>query len=262
MFRIATWNVNSLKARLQHLWQWADQARPDLIALQETKTQDNDFPAQAFQDAGYRILFAGQKSYNGVAVASRHEIELVANRLPEFDDSQQRLLHARVPGLNGDRGLDVINVYVPNGAAVDSDKYRYKLEWLQHLLAYLGTLLIADRDLVLLGDFNIAPEDRDVHDPKQWQGQVLVSEPEREAFRKLQALGLHDCFRTLSPEKVSYSWWDYRAAAFRRNLGLRIDLILADPRTTARCRGCEVDPEPRRWERPSDHAPVWADFEF
>ena len=262
MFRIATWNVNSIKARLQHLWQWADQAHPDLIALQETKTQDTDFPAPAFQDAGYRILFAGQKSYNGVAVASRHEIELVANRLPEFDDSQQRLLHTRVPALNGDRGLDVINVYVPNGAAVDSDKYRYKLEWLRHLHAYLGKLLAADRDLVLLGDFNIAPEDRDVHDPKQWQGQVLVSEPEREAFRKLQALGLHDCFRALSPEKVSYSWWDYRAAAFRRNLGLRIDLILADPRTTARCRGCEVDLEPRRWERPSDHAPVWADFEF
>jgi exodeoxyribonuclease-3 len=262
MFRIATWNVNSIKARLQHVRRWADQAHPDVIALQETKTQDADFPASAFQDAGYRILYAGQKSYNGVAVASRRDMECVATRLPDFDDPQQRFLHARVPGLNGERSLEIVNVYVPNGSEVGSDKYGYKLEWLERLHVYVGALLAEGRELVLLGDFNIAPADRDVHDPQRWEGQVLVSEPERAAFRKLEGLGLKDCYRVLSPETVSYSWWDYRAAAFRRNMGLRIDLILTDPATAARCHGCEVDPAPRRWERPSDHAPVWADFDF
>jgi exodeoxyribonuclease-3 len=254
--KIATWNVNSLKARLPHLLRWLSEAGPDILALQETKTQDADFPAAEIRAAGYDVIFSGQKTYNGVATLSRFQPELIANALPDYDDPQRRLLATRHGRLR------VLNVYVPNGASLDSDKYQYKLDWLARLRDYAAELLATSDPLILLGDFNIAPEDRDVHDPQAWVGQVLVSDPERARFRELEALGLQDCLRATDPRPGIYSWWDYRAAAFRRNLGLRIDLILADRGSAARCRHCRVDDAPRKWERPSDHAPVIGEFDM
>jgi exodeoxyribonuclease-3 len=255
--KIATWNVNSLKARLPHLLQWLADSKPDIVALQETKTQDVDFPHEAIRDAGYEVIYRGQKSYNGVATLSRDIWQsdvALHDALPEFDDPQKRLLVSR------HNGIHVVNIYVPNGAALNSDKYLYKLQWLRHLHAFIADLLKTGEPLLILGDFNIAPEDRDVHDPAAWTGQVLVSEAEREHYRKLIDIGLHDCLRLVAESAGIYSWWDYRAASFRRNLGLRIDLILANDQMASRCRDCGVDKIPRQWERPSDHAPVLAEF--
>ncbi|MCG3203115.1 MAG: Exodeoxyribonuclease III [Gammaproteobacteria bacterium] len=254
--KIATWNVNSLKARLPHLLRWLATARPDIVALQETKTQDAVFPVAEILSAGYEAAFSGQKTYNGVATLSRRQLEIIDRELPAYEDPQRRMLATRHGPLR------VVNVYVPNGASLDSDKYRYKLDWLARLRDYMGGLLQAGDPLILLGDFNIAPEDRDVHDPQAWSGQVLVSEPERARFRELEALGLRDCLRAVDSRPGIYSWWDYRAAAYRRNLGLRIDLILADGDSTSRCRNCFVDVAPRKWERPSDHAPVIAELDL
>jgi len=254
--KIATWNVNSLKARLPHLLRWLAEARPDIVALQETKIQDADFPVAEILAAGYEAVFAGQKTYNGVATLSLRRPEIIDRALPAHDDPQRRLLATRHGPVR------VVNVYVPNGASLDSDKYQYKLDWLARLRDYTGELLQSGDPLILLGDFNIAPEDRDVHDPQAWTGQVLVSEPERARYRELVALGLRDCLRAVDPRPGIYSWWDYRAAAYRRNLGLRIDLILADRDSTSRCRSCLVDVAPRKWERPSDHAPVIAELDL
>lgn len=254
--KIATWNVNSLKARLPHLLRWLEAARPDIVALQETKIQDAVFPIAEILSAGYEAVFSGQKTYNGVATLSRRPMEIIDRALPAYDDPQRRLLATRHGPLR------LVNVYVPNGASLDSEKYRYKLDWLARLRDYIAGLLRAGDPLILLGDFNIAPEDRDVHDPRAWSGQVLVSEPERARFRELEALGLRDCLRAVDPRPGIYSWWDYRAGAYRRNLGLRIDLILADGDSTSRCRNCLVDIAPRKWERPSDHAPVIAELEL
>ena len=254
MLKIATWNVNSLKVRLPHVLDWLRTQQPDILALQETKLSDADFPTLDFAEVGYHAAFSGQKTYNGVAILSRLPAQDLVTDLPELDDPQRRVLAATLGGVR------VLNLYVPNGQAVGSDKYLYKLDWLNKLNRWLAAELSQHSRLVMLGDFNIAPEDRDVHDPSAWAGQVLCSEPERAAFRQLIAQGLTDTFRLFPQEEQSFSWWDYRAAAFRRNLGLRIDHILASPVLADHCHGCRIDTAPRRLERPSDHAPVIAEF--
>ncbi|NWG32255.1 MAG: exodeoxyribonuclease III [Rhodocyclaceae bacterium] len=252
--KIATWNVNSLKVRLPHLLDWLAATQPDVVCLQETKTEDAGFPFAELAAAGYRAIHNGQKTYNGVAILTRSEPAGIVRELPGFGDAQKRLLAATVEDVR------VICAYMPNGQAVGSDKYAYKLQWLDALVRWLGEELQRHPQLALLGDFNIAPEDRDVHDPVAWQGQVLCSEPEREAFRRLLGLGLVDAFRLFDQPEKSFSWWDYRMMAFRRNHGLRIDHILVSPELAARCKACSIDKAPRKLERPSDHAPVVAEF--
>jgi exodeoxyribonuclease-3 len=252
--KIATWNVNSLNVRLPQVLAWLAAERPDVLALQETKLVDEKFPRADIEAAGYRALYAGQKTYNGVALLSRLPAQDVVIGIPGFDDVQRRVLAATFDGVR------VIDVYVPNGESVESDKYRYKLNWLEKLTARIEHELAAHPQLVVLGDFNIAPEARDVHDPARWEGQVLCSEPERAAFRRLLALGLHDTFRLSEQPDKSFSWWDYRMQGFRRNHGLRIDHILASAALCTECRSCRIDKGPRAHERPSDHAPVMAEF--
>ena len=254
--KVATWNVNSLRVRLPHLLQWLQANPVDVLALQETKTVDADFPRAALDAAGYQVIFSGQKTYNGVAILARQELSEPVNELAGFVDPQRRLLVATVAGVR------IVNVYIPNGQTTSSDKYVYKLAWLNSLQSFLQNEIRLHPRLLLLGDFNIAPEDRDVHDPKLWEGSVLVSEPERSALRGLQSLGLQDLFRKFEQPPQIFSWWDYRQAAYRRNLGLRIDLILASNDMHARCVSCIVDREPRTWERPSDHAPCIATFDI
>jgi len=215
---------------------------------------DANFPLLAIQEAGYQAVFSGQKTYNGVAILTRTPVTDMQTGIPGFDDPQKRVLAATVDGVR------VVCLYVPNGQSVDSDKYRYKLDWLQRVTAWLRSELAANGKLVVVGDFNIAPDERDVHDPKAWEGQVLCSEPERTAFRELIALGLADSFRLFEQPPQSFSWWDYRMNAFKRKMGLRIDHVLASAALAERCRHCIVDLEPRRHERPSDHAPVIAEF--
>lgn len=253
--KIATWNVNSLKVRLPQVLDWLAAQRPDVLCLQETKLADGQFPVAAIEAAGYHVAFSGQSTYNGVATLARLPLHDVETELGNGEDPQRRLLAATV------NGVRVVNVYVPNGQAVGSDKYAYKLQWLARLRDYLGEALRRHERLVLLGDFNIAPDDRDVYDPAGLAGQILLSDAERAALREILDLGLTDAFRLRHTEDGLYSWWDYRAFMFRRKLGLRIDLILASPAMAAACLDCAIDVEPRRHERPSDHAPVWASFE-
>ncbi len=252
--KIATWNVNSLKVRLPHVLEWLADVQPDALCLQETKTEDKGFPFAALEAAGYRALHNGQKTYNGVAILARSEPVEVMCDLPGFEDPQKRIIAATV----GD--VRLVCAYMPNGQAVGSDKYEYKLKWLAALAAWLKEELPRHPRLALLGDFNIAPEDRDVHDPAAWQGQILCSEPERDAFRRFVDLGLADAFRLFEQPEKSFSWWDYRMMAFRRNIGLRIDHILLSPELAGRCRTCSIDKAPRKLERPSDHAPVIAEL--
>ncbi len=253
--RIATWNVNSLRVRLPHLLEWLRAHSPDVMALQETKLTDDAFPVDELRAAGYHAAFSGQKTYNGVAILAREPPADVLRDIPGFDDPQRRVLAATCSGVR------VIGLYVPNGQSVGSDKYQYKLGWLRALQGWLRAELAAHPRLVALGDFNVAPEDRDVHDPAAWQGQVLVSEAERAALGGLLALGLEDVFRRFEQPPSSYSWWDYRQGAFRRNNGLRIDLILAASAFARQCSACTIDLEPRRLERASDHTPVIATFD-
>ena len=251
---IATWNVNSLRVRLPQLATWVTESTPDIIALQETKLPDPDFPAAEIEALGYHCAYSGQRTYNGVAVLSRQPIEVLTTCIPGFEDEQRRVLAVRTAG------LVVIDLYIPNGQEPGSDKYAYKLRWLEALQQWLESLLHTEKHVVVLGDFNIAPEDRDVHDPAAWIGHVHVSEPERDAYRRLLQAGLVDVFRQFEQPEKSYSWWDYRAAGFRRNAGLRIDLILASTAMAQQCVAARIDKEPRRAERPSDHTPVLADF--
>lgn len=249
--KIASWNVNSLNVRLPHLQEWLRMQSPDVVALQETKLEDARFPDTALIEQGYRSVFCGQKTYNGVAILSREPATDVQYGIPGFDDEQKRALAATI------RGIRVVNLYVVNGQAVGTDKYQYKLRWIDAVQRWLGEELAQHPQLVVLGDFNIAPEDRDVHDPLVWNdASILTSTAEREALRKLQSLGLHDSFRLHNAEAGHFSWWDYRAAGFRRNFGLRIDLALVSDALKARTIAAWIDREPRLWERPSDHAPV------
>lgn len=250
--KLATWNVNSLKVRLPHLLDWLAANPVDVVCLQETKQDDAAFPREAIEAAGYQVAFAGQKTYNGVAILARAPLADVQAGIPGFADEQKRVLAATIDDVR------VVCVYIPNGQSLDSDKYAYKLRWLDALIVWLREEIARHPNLALLGDYNIAPEDRDVHDPAAWVGQVLVSEPERARFRALRELGLRDAFRLFEQAEQSFSWWDYRAAGFRRNLGLRIDHILLTPPLAARCVACAIDKAPRRLERPSDHTPVVA----
>jgi exodeoxyribonuclease-3 len=252
--RIATWNVNSLKVRLPHVTEWLSSQQPDVLCLQETKTEDANFPLQALTECGYQAAFSGQKTYNGVALVSRAPAAEVQAGIPGFADEQKRVLAATY----GD--TRVICVYVPNGEAVSSDKYQYKLKWLAALTQWLQAELQKHPRLALLGDFNIAPDDRDVWDPQAWEGKVLFSQPEREALGKLLALGMKDGFRLFDQPERSFTWWDYRMNAFKRKMGLRIDHILLSDALAANCKACAIDIGPRKLERPSDHAPVYADL--
>lgn len=252
--KLATWNVNSLKVRLPHVLDWLSAAQPDVLCLQETKMEDAVFPVAALQEAGYQVAFTGQKTYNGVAILSRQPMQDLVTALPGLQDEQKRLLAATIDGVR------VVCVYIPNGQSLDSEKYPYKLSWLAALTEFLRAEMSKYPRLALLGDYNIAPEDRDVHDPAAWSGQVLVSEPERAAFVGLQALGLKDAFRLFDQDEKLFSWWDYRMNAFRRNMGLRIDHILLSESLAANCTACAIDKEPRKLERPSDHTPVWAEI--
>ena len=254
--RLATWNVNSLRVRLPHLKDWIAANPVDAIALQETKLPDPDFPREEVEALGFAAVFSGQRTYNGVAILSKETPSDVVAGIPGFEDEQRRVLAATIAGVR------VIDVYVPNGQAVGSDKYQYKLRWLDALEGYVAAQLARPPRLVVLGASNIAPEDRDVHDPKAWEGSVHVSEPERAALRALVDTGLEDCFRRFEQPEKSFSWWDYRMMAFRRNAGLRIDLILASRPLAEKCAACHIDKAPRRLERPSDHAPVVADFDI
>jgi exodeoxyribonuclease-3 len=259
--KIASWNVNSLNVRLAHLEQWLAAARPDVVALQETKLEDARFPDTAIAAAGYRSVFSGQKTYNGVAILARMDapgggvLADVQAGIPGFEDEQKRVLAATV------NGVRIVDVYVVNGQSVGSDKYAYKLRWLDALHAWLEGELQRHPELVLLGDFNIAPDERDVHDPVQWnEDHILTSRAERDALDRRFALGLHDAFRALNPDDRSFSWWDYRQFALRRNLGLRIDLTLVSDALRARCVAAGIDREPRTRERPSDEAPAWVEI--
>jgi exodeoxyribonuclease-3 len=253
---VATWNVNSLKVRLPHLLDWLARHAVDVVCLQETKLTDDKFPSDELKKAGYTSVFAGQKTYNGVAVLIRDDAGAVPAdvqiNLPNFADEQKRLLAVTLDGLRAVCG------YFPNGQAVGSDKYDYKLKWLAALNEWVRGELARHEKFLLAGDYNIAPEARDVHDPATWEGQVLCSEPERAAFRALLDLGLKDGFRLFDQPERSYTWWDYRNMAFRRKWGLRIDHILLSPALAAQCTACTIDVEPRRREQPSDHAPVIA----
>ncbi len=252
--RLATWNVNSLKVRLPQVLDWLASHRPDALCLQETKLEDSKFPLQDTLAAGYHAVYSGQKTYNGVAILTRQQVTDVRTDIPGFDDPQKRVIAATLEGVR------VVCAYIPNGESVDSEKYRYKMSWLDALTHYLRSELNQHQSIALLGDYNIAPEDRDVHDPESWKGKVLCSDPERASFTRLTDLGLKDTFRLFEQPERSFSWWDYRMNAFRRKMGLRIDHILASDNLAARCTACAIDLEPRRHERPSDHTPVFADF--
>ena len=287
--KLATWNVNSLKVRLPHVLDWLAANPIDVLCLQETKQQDSDFPQAELQAAGYHSVFSGQKTYNGVAILSRAPASDVQMGIPNFEDEQKRVIAATFhsdpiakvkqggdeqttqtvqlarPGVSEEANavspmqsdrIRVVCVYVPNGQAVDSDKYYYKLGWLNALRNWLKEELTRYPNLVVLGDYNIAPEDRDVHDPVLWQGNVLVSEAERIHFQNLIKLGLHDSFRLFEQAEKSFTWWDYRMMAFRRNHGVRIDHILISEPLVAQCKSCVIDKTPRKLERPSDHTPV------
>ena len=252
--KIATWNVNSLNVRLPHVIEWLNAASPDVLVLQEIKQVSEAFDAAAFRELGYEGVASGQKTYNGVAVISRSPPSDLVTDFPGFDDPQRRILAATIDGVR------VVNLYIPNGSSVGSDKYEYKLGWLVALRGFLEKELSTHERLVVLGDFNIAPEDRDVYDPVKWGDSILCSPAERAALKELLDLGLNDVFRQFDQPDNTFSWWDYRAAGFRRNAGLRIDLILASESLARTCNASYVDREPRTWERPSDHAPVVAEF--
>ncbi|HEX9706516.1 MAG TPA: exodeoxyribonuclease III [Steroidobacteraceae bacterium] len=254
--RIATWNVNSLRVRMEHLGRWLADNAVDAIALQELKLADEHFPRAEIEALGLHAVCFGQKTYNGVAILSRSPAADVATGMPSEPDPQRRVIAATIGPVR------LVNVYVPNGQAVGSEKYTYKLAWLERLRAYLASLLPVHPHLLVVGDFNIAPEDRDVHDPAAWEGSVHVSAPEREALAKIAALGFTDLFRRFEQPARSWSWWDYRMNAFRRDHGLRIDLMLASSKLAKRCTACTIDRLPRSWERPSDHAPVTAVFDI
>lgn len=255
--QIATWNVNSLKVRLEQVIEWL-QLHPQVgvLCLQETKTEDHHFPAEILRQAGFHLAFTGQKTYNGVALIARYPLHDVQVNIPNFVDVQKRVIAATCGGIR------IICAYIPNGQSVESEKYYYKLGWLAAFTAWLQEELQHYPKLALLGDYNIAPEDRDVYDPVKWIGDVLVSPAEREAFQAMLALGLVDSFHLFPQEEKSFSWWDYRKFAFRRNAGLRIDHILLSTALAAHCTACEIDKTPRTHERPSDHTPVIATLDL
>ncbi len=256
IMKIATWNVNSVAARLPLVLRWLESARPDVLCLQETKTVDERFPREAFTELGYTSETFGQPTYNGVATLSRTAIEQPQRGfLDDEPGAQARLLAVTIEGIR------IINVYIPNGSAVGTDKYSFKLDWMRRLRSFLDSHHDKSEQVLLCGDFNVAPEDRDVHDPEKWRGQVLFSEPERAALENIRDWGFSDAFRLRTEEGGFYSWWDYRAGAFRRNAGLRIDHIWVSDPLASRLESVRIEKETRGWERPSDHVPVLAVFD-
>lgn len=248
--KIATWNVNSLKVRLQQVLDWLEHSQCDVLALQELKIDNHNFPEDKFTELGYHVAFNGQKTYNGVAIISKLPLDDVEHDIPGFDDHQKRVISATI------NGVRVVCVYVVNGESLTSAKYVYKMNWLDKLHNFLHKELKKYPKFLVLGDFNIAPEDIDVYNPVVWQDHVLCSPLEREAFAKLLDLGLVDSFRAVNSESGNYTWWDYRHFAFRRKMGLRIDHILVSKKLVHQILDCEIDVTPRKHERPSDHAPV------
>lgn len=252
--RLATWNVNSLRIRLPHLLDWLARVQPDVACLQETKTEDAGFPAAELRAAGYEAVFCGQRSYNGVAILARTPPLDVQHGIPGFADDPKRVIAATVGNVR------VVCIYAPNGQSPESEKYAYKLKWFDALARWLSEELARRPRLAVLGDFNVAPEDRDVHNPKRWEGKIHVTEPERAAFRRLLEIGFADAFRLFEQPEKEFSWWDYRLMAFQRGWGLRIDEILLAPELARECIACTIDKAPRSLERPSDHAPVIAEL--
>ncbi len=251
---VATWNVNSIKVRLEHVLEWCTQNPIDILCLQETKSLDENFPESEIKAAGFEVIFCGEKQYNGVAILSRHKFEDAKYEMENDSTGQKRFLAATV------KGIRVINVYVPNGESLESPKYEYKLDWLDQLEKYVKHALANYQYVVVMGDFNIAPNDIDVYDAKIWQDRILVSPPEREAFQRLLSLGMDDLFRVCNPDLQSFSWWNYRAFAYKRKHGLRIDHIVVSKELSKFCKSCFIDENPRKLERPSDHTPVGAVF--
>lgn len=254
--KIASWNVNSLRVRLPQVIDWLQEAKPDVLALQETKTTDDQFPAEAFDEIGYRVSYSGQKTYNGVAIVSKEPISEIITDIPGLDDPQRRIMAATVAGVR------VLDLYVVNGSEVGSDKYEYKLDWLEKVKGFIRQDMKSHKHYVVLGDFNIAPDDRDVHDPKAWHERILCSTPERDALKEILDLGFDDSFRLFDQQEKVFSWWDYRGGGFDQNMGLRIDLILSSKALSKICQSSMVDVEPRKLDRPSDHAPVVAEFDL
>lgn len=256
MTLIATWNINSIRQRLPHLLQWIDEKQPDILLLQETKVTDDKFPAMELEEKGYNLAFHGQKTFNGVAILSKYPLEDVVKALPgNEDDDQCRYIEALVSLPDG--VARVASVYVPNGQSPDSEKFAYKMRFFGHLRAHAARLLDYEEPLVIGGDYNVAPENEDVHEPQKWFGQVCFHPREREHIRALQYGGFYDAFRLANPETRCFSWWDYRQQAFERDDGLRIDHLLLSPQAADRLKESDIDTAPRSWEKPSDHAPVW-----
>jgi exodeoxyribonuclease-3 len=253
-FKVATWNVNSLRVRLEQVIKWLTAEQPDVLVLQETKMTDDQFPEEDIKAAGYQVVFSGQKTYNGVAILTKSSPESCVLDLPNLDDPQRRILAATI------NDIRILNLYVVNGSEVGSEKYAYKLDWLSKVTDWVAEQIKQHHKFIILGDFNIAPSDRDVHNPKAWKERILCSTPERDALNKLLQLGFSDNFRQFEQQDKTWSWWDYRSGGFQKNMGLRIDLILSSQLLSERCIGCYVDKEPRGWDRPSDHAPVIAEY--
>ena len=254
--KITSWNVNSLKVRLDQVIDWIQTNLPDVLGLQETKLTDDKFPVEAFREIGYHAEYSGQPTYNGVALLSREPAEDIVRDIPNFDDPHKRTIAGTF------NGVRVINLYVVNGKAVGDEKYEWKLKWLEAVTRWIEQERTQHEKLAVIGDFNIAPDDRDVHDPDAWKDQILCSEPERTALQNILDLGLHDSYRFFEqPERV-YSWYDYRQMAFRRKMGLRIDLCLISDALKDICVASDIDLEPRRNERPSDHAPVTVEVDL
>ncbi len=248
--RVASWNVNSINVRLTQVLEWFDKQEIDILALQETKVIDTNFPQDIFHSKGLHVSFSGQKTYNGMAIISRYPIENVLTDIPQLQDPQRRILAANICDLR------IINLYVPNGSTPNSEKYLYKLDWLEKVTEFVQSEMKNHEKIILLGDFNIAPTELDVHDPSEWEGSVLVSPAERASLQGVLNLGFYDIFRYLNPNVQAYTWWDYRAASFRRNRGLRIDLILVTQALLSQTTCCVIDKEPRKHPQPSDHTPL------
>ena len=253
-FKIATWNVNSLRVRLEQVIKWLAAEQPDVLVLQETKMTDDQFPIEDIQAAGYHVVFSGQKTYNGVAIISKLPAEDVVMDIPKLDDPQRRILATTI------NGIRILNLYVVNGSEVGSEKFNYKLDWFSKVTDWVSQQQEVHHKFIILGDFNIAPTDRDVHNPKSWNERILCSTPERQALKKLLNLGFVDSFRLFEQNDKTWSWWDYRSGGFQKNMGLRIDLILSSLLLSESCTSCVIDKEPRGWQRPSDHTPVIAEY--
>ncbi len=255
--KIATWNVNSINVRIGHLTDWLKSTGTDVVCIQETKSVDKNFPLEAIEEIGYHAVFIGEKSYNGVAIVSKHEIRNPQLNFPDDDDeSPKRFLAADI------NGVHIVNTYIPNGTELWSDKFDFKLDWLQRLRRYFDDNCSTEKDVLLCGDFNVAPEENDVWNVARWEGKLHFSKPERAAMYHVKQWGFTDVFRMLHPDAREWSWWDFRTRAFERDQGLRIDHIWTSESLAEKCKGCWIDRDPRGWERPSDHTPVVAEFEI